>query len=188
MKPTHLPASERISPSSVYYCPMECEGEKVYFTPGKRCPVCNMFLVPIEERADYQNKKQAFSKTNLPESFEHKIGEYFCPMFCESDKTYPTDVGCPVCHMHLEEITQNLVNASTHHSTQKPAKNTVINHDNNAGKYYCPMFCEGDKVYDSNVGCPVCGMDLVKIPVIGENTDDDETYKRLRNKCLIAVV
>ena len=188
MKPTHLPASERISPSSVYYCPMECEGEKVYFTPGKRCPVCNMFLVPIEERADYQNKKQAFSKTNLPESFEHKIGEYFCPMFCESDKTYPTDVGCPVCHMHLEEITQNLVNASTHHSPQKPAKNTVINHDNNAGKYYCPMFCEGDKVYDSNVGCPVCGMDLVKIPVIGENTDDDETYKRLRNKFLIALV
>lgn len=34
----------------------------------------------------------------------------------------------------------------------------------NAGKYYCPMFCEGDKVYESNVGCPVCGMDLVKIP------------------------
>lgn len=31
------------------------------------------------------------------------------------------------------------------------------------GKYYCPMLCEGDKVYDSNVGCPVCGMDLVRI-------------------------
>jgi Cu2+-exporting ATPase len=33
-----------------------------------------------------------------------------------------------------------------------------------SGKYYCPMFCEGDKVYDSQVGCPVCGMDLVKAP------------------------
>ena len=24
------------------------------------------------------------------------------------------------------------------------------------------MFCEGDKTYPENVGCPVCGMDLVK--------------------------
>ena len=33
-----------------------------------------------------------------------------------------------------------------------------------AGKYYCPMFCEGDKVYDKAGDCPVCGMDLVKAP------------------------
>lgn len=37
--------------------------------------------------------------------------------------------------------------------------------EKHAGKYYCPMYCEGDKVYDSNTGCPVCGMDLVQIPV-----------------------
>ena len=141
-----IPPSERISPSSVYYCPMECEGEKVYFTQGKRCPVCNMFLVPIEERADYRNKPQTFSKTNLPESFEDKIGDYFCPMFCESDKTYPSDVGCPVCHMHLEEITQELVNASTHHHHKEEKTAPVIDQESNAGKYYCPMFCEGDKV------------------------------------------
>jgi hypothetical protein len=28
--------------------------------------------------------------------------------------------------------------------------------------YYCPMKCEGDKVYDEAGSCPVCGMDLVK--------------------------
>ena len=33
-----------------------------------------------------------------------------------------------------------------------------------SGKYYCPMFCEGDKVYDHSGDCPVCGMDLVKAP------------------------
>lgn len=159
-----IPPKNRISPSSVYYCPMECEGEKVYFTPGKRCPVCNMFLVPIEERADYKNKTATFSKTNLPESFKDKIGEYFCPMFCERDKTYNSDIGCPVCHMHLEKITPELLAGSSiqenhQHAHSKPAQN-----QENAGKYYCPMFCEGDKVYDSNVGCPVCGMDLVKIP------------------------
>ncbi|MBL0236144.1 MAG: copper-translocating P-type ATPase [Saprospiraceae bacterium] len=30
------------------------------------------------------------------------------------------------------------------------------------GKYYCPMHCEGNKVYDKAGDCPVCGMDLVK--------------------------
>ena len=182
-----IPPSERISPSSVYYCPMECEGEKVYFTQGKRCPTCNMFLVPIEERADYQNKPQTFSKTNLPENFEKKIGEYFCPMFCESDKTYPSDVGCPVCHMHLEEITKELVDASTTDHHKEHIAPLIIDQESNAGKYYCPMFCEGDKVYDSNVGCPVCGMDLVKIPEKGEKTAEDGTYKLLLRKFLIAL-
>ena len=188
MSNSNIPPSERISPSSVYYCPMECEGEKVYFTQGKRCPTCNMYLVPIEERADYQNKPQTFSKTNLPETFEEKIGEYFCPMFCESDKTYPSDVGCPVCHMHLDEITQDLVDASMHHHPVENKQPTTIDQESNAGKYYCPMFCEGEKVYDSNVGCPVCGMDLVKIPEKGQIAQDDDTYKLLRNKFLIALI
>ena len=188
MSNSNIPPSERISPSSVYYCPMECEGEKVYFTQGKRCPTCNMYLVPIEERADYQNKPQTFSKTNLPETFEEKIGEYFCPMFCESDKTYSSDVGCPVCHMHLDEITQDLVNASMHHHPVENKQPTTIDQESNAGKYYCPMFCEGEKVYDSNVGCPVCGMDLVKIPEKGQIAQDDDTYKLLRNKFLIALI
>lgn len=193
MTQNNIPPSERISPSSVYYCPMECEGEKVYFEPGKRCPVCNMFLVPIEERADYRNKPQTFSKTNLPATFNDKIGDYFCPMFCESDKTYASDVGCPVCHMHLEEITADLVKniqqneeeTSHHHGAEKPS---AINQSQNAGKYYCPMFCEGDKVYDSNVGCPVCGMDLVKIPEKGEKSADQETYKLLRRKFFAALI
>ena len=160
----NLHPSQRISPSSVYYCPMECEGEKLYFKPG-RCPVCNMFLVPIEERDDHKNKPQTYSKTNLPASFKEKIGDYFCPMFCEGDKTYESDSGCPVCHMHLEEITEDLVKSSASHSHHHHQHETpTINQTKNAGKYYCPMFCEGDKVYDSNVGCPVCGMDLVKIP------------------------
>lgn len=194
MSASNIPPSERISPSSVYYCPMECEGEKVYFTQGKRCPVCNMFLVPIEERADYQDKPQTFSKTNLPDTFQEKIGEYFCPMFCESDKTYPSDVGCPVCHMHLEEVTPELLKASAkhehHHHEHVGEKKVepIIDQESNAGKYYCPMFCEGDKVYDSNVGCPVCGMDLVKIPEKGETDSGDDTYKLLRTKFLIALI
>ncbi|SFH93215.1 copper-transporting P-type ATPase [Halpernia frigidisoli] len=158
---------QKISPSSVYYCPMECEGEKVYFAPG-RCPKCNMFLVPVEEREDQKNKPQTFSKTNLPEKFKEKIGEYFCPMFCEGDKTYSSDSGCPVCHMHLEEITEDLVNSSQlsvdGNSNSKTDNQKPTTDNQKPGKYYCPMYCEGDKVYDSNVGCPVCGMDLLKYP------------------------
>ena len=188
MENHHNHPSEKISPSSVYYCPMECEGEKVYFVPGKRCPVCNMFLVPIEEREDYKNKPATFSKTNLPENFRDKVGEYFCPMFCESDKTYDSDTGCPVCHMHLEEITEDLIkNASHQGKSPKPSTDAPVHTDSQAGKYYCPMFCEGDRVYDSNVGCPVCGMDLVQIPS-KDNDGEDETFNILKKKFIIALV
>ncbi|SIP87058.1 Cu2+-exporting ATPase [Chryseobacterium sp. RU37D] len=162
---------DRVSPSSVYYCPMECEGDKVYFQQGKRCPVCNMYLVPIEEKqAKDPNFKPIYSKTNLPENFKNHIGKYYCPMFCEGSKIYDEKGDCPVCHMHLEEITEDLVKKSAHshhhshkhgHSHHHEAAKVT---DEMAGKYYCPMFCEGDKVYDSNVGCFVCGMDLVKYP------------------------
>ncbi|WP_426278132.1 heavy metal translocating P-type ATPase [Chryseobacterium sp. S-02] len=164
-----LKPQDRVSPSSVYYCPMECEGDKVYFQQGKRCPVCNMYLVPIEEKlAKDPNHKPTYSSTNLPENFKHNIGKYYCPMFCEGDKIYDEKGDCPVCHMHLEEITDDLVkNAkihSHHHQNHSHHHEAPKITDEMAGKYYCPMYCEGDKVYDSNVGCPVCGMDLVKYP------------------------
>lgn len=33
-----------------------------------------------------------------------------------------------------------------------------------AGKYHCPMNCEGDKSYDQAGSCPVCGMNLETVP------------------------
>ncbi|MFC7347078.1 heavy metal translocating P-type ATPase [Chryseobacterium zhengzhouense] len=180
---------DRVSPSSVYYCPMECEGDKVYFQQGKRCPVCNMYLVPIEEKlAKDPNYKPTYSSTNLPENFKDNIGKYYCPMFCEDDKVYDEKTNCPVCHMHLEEITEDLVKNSIprshdHHNHQHKAPKVT---DDMAGRYYCPMFCEGDKTYDSNVGCPVCGMDLVKYPEKGEEETDD-TYIILKRKFIISL-
>ena len=32
-----------------YFCPMKCEGDKVYDQPGD-CPVCNMHLVPVDKK------------------------------------------------------------------------------------------------------------------------------------------
>ena len=47
-------------------------------------------------------------------------------------------------HHHLEDKKEN----------QPKAKGT--------GTFYCPMHCEGDKIYDKAGDCPVCGMDLVE--------------------------
>jgi len=34
------------SSGAVYQCPMKCEGDKTYASPGL-CPVCNMHLAPL---------------------------------------------------------------------------------------------------------------------------------------------
>ena len=48
-------------------------------------------------------------------------------------------------------------------SSNKPQEKSKVTLPSNAqGKYYCPMHCEGEKVYDKPGDCPVCGMDLVK--------------------------
>lgn len=46
-KHIHLQANDNPGKAG-YYCPMRCEGDKVYDKPG-RCPVCNMKLIPVED-------------------------------------------------------------------------------------------------------------------------------------------
>jgi len=65
--------------TGVYYCPMHCEGEKIYHQPGD-CPVCGMDLV--EEVSSQPTKTQ-----------------YTCPMHPEVVKDQPGD--CPKCGMDL---------------------------------------------------------------------------------------
>ena len=43
----------------------------------------------------------------------------------------------------------------------KPLKDRKLK-SYNKGKYYCPMHCEGDTMYDKEGSCPVCGMDLLQ--------------------------
>ncbi|WP_426095596.1 heavy metal translocating P-type ATPase [Flavobacterium sp. DSR2-3-3] len=47
-------------------------------------------------------------------------------------------------------------------SNKPPEESKVTSPNNVPGTYYCPMHCEGEKVYDKPGDCPVCGMDLVK--------------------------
>lgn len=102
-------------------------------------------------------------EVEIPKNMSDHAGKYFCPMLCEGDKVYDTNVGCPICGMNLEQI---------------PAKKIIKT------VYYCPMLCEGDKTYDKLGSCPKCGMDLV--PKTLSIEPEDSTYKDLFKKLKIA--
>ena len=57
----------------------------------------------------------------------------------------------------------------TNEIKEKVEKNSS-SEENKTGTFYCPMHCEGDKVYDKAGDCPVCGMDLVKQASVIQNT------------------
>jgi P-type Cu+ transporter len=44
----------------------------------------------------------------------------------------------------------------------------VTSTTNGTGKFYCPMHCEGEKMYDKAGDCPVCGMHLVQEQTIAQ--------------------
>jgi Cu(I)/Ag(I) efflux system membrane fusion protein len=85
------------------------------------------------------------------------VVKYYCPMYCEGDKTYDEPGKCPVCGMFLKK--------------EVPEKSE----DSLVTKYYCPMFCEGDKTYDISGKCPVCGMNLKE--ETGEGSSQHDNHK-----------
>jgi Cu2+-exporting ATPase len=87
-------------------------------------------------------------------------GKYYCPMYCEGDKVYDSNVGCPVCGMDLVKY---------------PEKK--------AAKYTCPMHPE--IIRDEPGDCPICGMDLVRMP--DKEDEEDETYNILKRKFIISL-
>ena len=91
--------------------------------------------------------------------------EYYCPMGCEGDKTYPEPGNCPVCGMNL--VGKPVIGAAPE------------------AEYYCPMRCEGDKTYPEPGNCPVCGMEL--IPKASEQKEVELHHKLLR-KLIIATI
>lgn len=83
---TELENSKKTTPKNstndVYYCPMMCEGEKVYDKPSD-CPVCGMDLVPKVK--------------SMPSDVQ-----YTCPMHSEIMSDEPSD--CPKCGMDLVPV------------------------------------------------------------------------------------
>ncbi|MBI1780608.1 MAG: copper-translocating P-type ATPase [Sphingobacteriales bacterium] len=143
-----------------YYCPMHCEGDKVYDKPGN-CPVCGMHLVnkPFDENKEAG--KETCKHCNHTAS-AGKGDKYYCPMHCEGDKLYDKPGNCPVCGMNLEKV---------------PAAAKKV-------QYTCPMHPEIIK--DAPGSCPICGMDLVPLqPAIDE---ENKTYNDLLKKFKVAVL
>lgn len=146
-----------------YFCPMHCEGDKVYDKPGN-CPVCGMHLVP---KVPKDSKKDALKKPALNTNLK---GAYYCPMHCEGNKTYDKPGDCPVCGMDLVKAPSAI---ATNQNTEGEVK-----------KYTCPMHPQIIK--DEPGSCPICGMGLV--PLQPAEDEDDATYKALWNKFKIAIL
>ncbi|MDB4584815.1 copper-translocating P-type ATPase, partial [Draconibacterium sp.] len=90
------------------------------------------------------------------------VTKYYCPMHCEGDKKYDEPGNCPVCHMHLVPLGEQKMKNHGHHHNHEHHQHKETSVSKNKGKYYCPMRCEGDKMYDEPGDCPVCGMHLRK--------------------------
>ncbi|MCF6357281.1 MAG: hypothetical protein L3J54_05685 [Draconibacterium sp.] len=82
---------------------------------------------------------------------------YFCPMKCEGDKTYNEPGNCPVCNMNLVIGSEsNKHEKSAHKHIHHKEDHTKHQHKNEHANYYCPMHCEGEKVYPEPGDCPEC--------------------------------
>jgi Cu2+-exporting ATPase len=97
------------------------------------------------------------------------IGKYTITPGTAADKSSeakdkPAQNSC--CSPKRNENADNSAQKSCCSTKVQDDKDAVLIPLNTQGKYYCPMHCEGEKVYDKAGDCPVCGMDLVKAPVL----------------------
>ncbi len=115
--------------------------------------------------SDPEEKKECCSGGHPHDAPKKEVpgnGVFYCPMMCEGDKTYDSQVGCPVCGMDLVE---------------QPALVPNV-------RYTCPMHPE--VVREEPGDCPICGMDLV--PMEPEESAEDKTYQNLLYKFKIALL
>ncbi len=89
-------------------------------------------------------------------------GIFYCPMYCEGDKTYQEPGDCPVCGMDLLE---------------QPLFIEEL-------RYTCPMHPEVSR--DQPGTCPECGMDLVATTT--KNNGENKTYRELVKKLRVSLL
>ncbi|MES2796346.1 MAG: heavy metal translocating P-type ATPase [Bacteroidota bacterium] len=69
----------------------------------------------------------------------------------------------------IDSSTEKEISKSCCSSHSHDDKKTLEVTNSGSGKYYCPMHCEGEKMYDKPGDCPVCGMHLVKEAVLEQS-------------------
>ena len=94
-----------------YQCPMKCEGDKTYDTPGK-CPKCGMdmkmtdkSMMQMHQNDSLKTQKMKHDGMNHQMMNENASLAYQCPMKCEADKAYNEPGNCPKCNMQLKALT-----------------------------------------------------------------------------------
>lgn len=103
---------------------------------------------------------------------EHNHNQkYTCPMHPEVIKDMPGK--CPKCGMNLVPLNKSEGEAGEAQS-HRHDMTTSLHKKSERDQYYCPMLCEGEKKYSAPGKCPVCGMNLVKVPT-GELAEKMET-------------
>ncbi len=73
-------------------------------------------------------------------------------------------------HISIETFQNSLQKEGGRYSIHKDGEHNYTNEKEKkilpngkaTGAFYCPMHCEGNKIYDKARDCPVCGMDLVE--------------------------
>lgn len=165
----------KLSTSSKYYCPMHCEGDKTYDQPG-RCPVCGMYLVPMENienkhhhpdhRHSTEQAPTVVAQTKMEQQHESIIQEHNHAGQQHQSVAQDHDHHQHESIQHGHDHNQHKHAHNDHSAAAKPNQPKA----GSAGKYYCPMHCEGDKLYDKPGNCPVCGMNLEKVPELTKST------------------
>ena len=137
------------------------EKAEAEITMEKHIPLKTFQKKLKEDGGTYSIETLGTKEPQKPKPKSTGTGVFYCPMHCEGDKTYDKPGDCPVCGMDLVESA----------ATKKMG-----------AKYTCPMH---PKVLENEMGsCPICGMDLV--PVEAGVEEEDENYKKLRKKLIVA--
>lgn len=119
-------------------------------------------LSDVKEEDNNEQEPSVTVSLNIPKQAVKGTGVYYCPMFCEGDKTYSKMGNCPVCGMNLVE----------------QASFKITN------QYTCPMHPE--IIRDEPGACPICGMDLIILE--SHNETENTGYKDLQAKFIVALI
>jgi Cu2+-exporting ATPase len=75
-------------------------------------------------------------------------------------------------HISIEKLQETLLKAGLHYTIEPYSESVTIKNESHTPKpiekgngiFYCPMHCEGEKIYNKSGSCPKCGMDLLEQP------------------------
>jgi Cu+-exporting ATPase len=76
-------------------------------------------------------------------------------------------------HLSINELQEALQQAGLHYKISVPGEeqtDTLKKLAQGNGVFYCPMHCEGNKTYEEEGDCPICGMDLLEQASVSETT------------------